>query len=123
MTSQSWFTRTCYLSYNESSDWTNGTPIIINDGQLLNAGLQAGHKVFGTDCRLMETEYLSGDSAAYFFNYAKGLFFIFTAETPDQPAFPLHNGKCDMDESVMWQTVAVLHHFIEQLNEIHDDEV
>ena len=23
MTSQPWFTRTCYLSYNESSDWTN----------------------------------------------------------------------------------------------------
>lgn len=30
MTSQPWFTRTCYLSYNESSDWNNvhhlGTP-------------------------------------------------------------------------------------------------
>ena len=23
MTSQPWFTRTCYLGYNESSDWTN----------------------------------------------------------------------------------------------------
>lgn len=101
----------------------NPVPPIINDGQLLNVGLQAGHKVFGTDCRLMETEYLSGDSAAYFFNYAKGLFFIFTAEKPGQPAFPLHNGKFDMDESVMWKAVAVLHHFIEQLNEIYDDEV
>lgn len=30
MTNQPWFTRTCYISYNESSDWTNevlhGTP-------------------------------------------------------------------------------------------------
>ena len=32
--SQLWFTRTCYLSYNESSNWTDGTYSIYSENEL-----------------------------------------------------------------------------------------
>ncbi|MDP1513378.1 M20 family metallopeptidase [Paenibacillus sp. CMAA1739] len=87
-------------------------PPIINDDELVDLGLAAGVKVWGEHCRLVTTEYLSGDSAAYYFDYAKGIFFIFTAKKSGEKAYPLHNGKFDIDETVLWKSVSVLHQFL-----------
>jgi len=97
-------------------------PPIINDDELVDHGLIAGKRIWGDDCRLMTTEYLSGDSAAYYFDYAKGIFFIFTAENGGQEQFPLHNGKFDIDEDVLWKSVAVLHQFLLREDELRVSE-
>lgn len=91
-------------------------PPIINDNHLVKLGLDAGEKVFGKECRLTTREFLSGDSAALYFDYTKGIFFVFTAEKMGEKNYPLHNGRFDFDESVMWKAAAVLHEFVRKLN-------
>lgn len=90
-------------------------PPIISDGELVDIGLAVGRPIWGKDCRLSDVEYLSGDSAARYFDYARGIFFVFTAVRSGEPAYPLHNGSFDFDDSMMWKAVACLHRFLLQL--------
>lgn len=91
-------------------------PPIINDDKMVDQGLIAGKKIWGEDCRLVTTEFLSGDSAAYYFDYARGILFVFTAQQDGMEQFPLHNGRFDINEEVLWKSVAVLHQFILSLS-------
>ncbi|WP_164505975.1 M20 metallopeptidase family protein [Companilactobacillus insicii] len=88
---------------------------IISDSNLVDIGLLAGDEVFGNESRLVDSEYLSGDSAADYFNFARGIFFVFTAEKPNEHNYPLHNGNFDIDENILWKSVAVLHKYILKL--------
>ncbi|KRK78659.1 M20 metallopeptidase family protein [Companilactobacillus nodensis] len=87
-------------------------PPIVSDAGLVDIGLRAGEEVFGNESRLVSSEYLSGDSAADYFNYARGVFFVFTAESENEKTYPLHNGRFDIDEGILWKAVAVLHRYI-----------
>ncbi len=105
-------------------------PPIINDDELVDLGLLtgkeiwgedcrlvtqlylSGKEIWGEDCRLVTQLYLSGDSAAYYFHRAKGIFMVFTAEKPKEKNYPLHNGRFDFSEEVLWKSVETLHQFI-----------
>lgn len=87
-------------------------PPIINDDELVDLGLLTGKEIWGEDCRLVTQLYLSGDSAAYYFHRAKGIFMVFTAEKPKEKNCPLHNGRFDFSEEVLWKSVETLHQFI-----------
>ncbi|WP_164509384.1 M20 metallopeptidase family protein [Companilactobacillus jidongensis] len=87
-------------------------PPIVSDADLVDIGLRSGDEVFGNESRLVSSEYLSGDSAADYFNYARGIFFVFTAESKNEKSYPLHNGRFDIDEDILWKAVAVLHKYI-----------
>ena len=87
-------------------------PPIINDDELVDLGLLTGKEIWGEECRLVTQLYLSGDSAAYYFHRAKGIFMVFTAEKPKEKNYPLHNGKFGFSEEVLWKSVETLHQFI-----------
>lgn len=91
-------------------------PPIISDGNLVDVGLKVGQEVWGNQSKLVDSEFLSGDSAAYYFDYAQGIFFIFTAEKKGEPSFPLHNGQFDLDEDVFWKATESLRKFILNLS-------
>ncbi|MBT1173852.1 amidohydrolase [Bifidobacterium sp. MA2] len=93
-------------------------PPIISDGELVDLGLEVGRTIWGSDCRLSDVEYLSGDSAARYFDYARGIFFVFTAGIPGEQAHSLHNGAFDFDDSMMWKAVACLHRFVLALGDV-----
>ncbi|MGN0322399.1 MAG: M20 family metallopeptidase [Oliverpabstia sp.] len=87
-------------------------PPIFNDKEMTDLGIQVGRAVWGEDCRPVKQLYLSGDSAAYYFQKAKGLFMVFTAEKTGEENHPLHNGKFDFYEAVLWRAVETLHQFL-----------
>lgn len=76
-------------------------PPIISDSRLVDIGLAVGEKMPGFDCRLKDDHYLSGDSASYYFEHAKGIFAVFTGEKEGIRKFSLHSGDFDYDEGVM----------------------
>lgn len=102
----------------ESQVEANPTLPIINDNDLVDLALEVGKKLWNEDCRLMNGQYLSGDSASYYFNYAKGIFFVFTGEKINEENFPLHSGKFDFDESVMCKSLTFLHKFIQAITKL-----
>lgn len=85
---------------------------IVSDPELVDIGLEAGKEVFADQSRMVTSEYLSGDSAAAYFNYARGIFFVFTAEKKGQANYSLHNGRFDIDEDILWMAVATMHKYI-----------
>lgn len=87
-------------------------PPIWNDDSLVDRGISVGRPLWGEDCRVVTTQYLSGDSASSYFEYAKGIFFVFTAEKQGCENFPLHNGNFDFDEAVMEKAVVFLLNFL-----------
>lgn len=87
-------------------------PPIINDDSMVDLALKVGEQVWGENSRLVTQLYLSGDSAAYYFRYARGVFFVFTAQKDKEENYPLHSGKFDFYEEVLWRAVATLHQFI-----------
>lgn len=89
-------------------------PPIINDSGMVDLGLKVGKEVWGEDSRLVTQLYLSGDSAAYYFRYTKGLFVVFTAEKKGEENYPLHSGKFDIHEAILWRAVQTLHQIIVQ---------
>lgn len=91
-------------------------PPIVNDEELVDLGLQVGKSIWGKDCRLVTQKYLSGDSAAYYFDYARGVFMVFTAQKQGENNYPLHSGLFDFEEDVLWRTTATLHQFLLQIN-------
>lgn len=93
----------------------NPVPSIINDDALVDMGIIVGKKVWGSECRMATKQYLSGDSASYYFDYAKGIYFIFTAEKTGEVNFPLHNGRFDLDEQVMTKAVEFLFCYIMEM--------
>lgn len=94
------------------------TPPIINDDRLVDLGLQVGRELWQEDCRLVDTHYLSGDSAAYYFHHARGLFAVFTAARRGEKNYPLHNGKFDLDEAVMGKAAEFLLSYLMALSDI-----
>lgn len=92
----------------------DATPIppIVNHDEMVDLGLAAGEKVWGKDCRLVTQLYLSGDSAAYYFDYAKGVFMVFTAKKEGVENHPLHSSYFDFDEKVLWKATETLHQFL-----------
>lgn len=87
-------------------------PPIVNDDSMVDRGLEVGEEIWGENSRLVTQLYLSGDSAAYYFRYARGLFAVFTAEKQGEKNYPLHNGRFDFDEEVLWKAAATLHSFL-----------
>lgn len=90
----------------------NPIPPIVNHEEMVDLGLRAGKKVWGSECRLVNQLYLSGDSAAYYFNYAKGVFMVFTARKEHVENFPLHSGHFDFEEAALWKAAETLHRFV-----------
>ena len=90
-------------------------PPIINDKYLVDTTLECGSKIWNKNCRLVDKHFLSGDSAAYYFNYAKGVFIVFTAEIEKETNYPIHNGKFNMDESRYYDVVKTLYSLIEKI--------
>lgn len=90
-------------------------PPIINDNAMVDLGMKTGKDIWGEDCRLVTQLYLSGDSASYYFQRARGIFIVFTAEKPGEKNYPLHNGKFDIQEGILWRSVATLHNFLLKL--------
>lgn len=89
-------------------------PPIVNHPEMIDFGLKVGEEIWAEECRLVSQYYLSGDSAAYYFDHAKGIFMVFTAKKEGEN-YPLHSGWFDFDESVMWKVVETLHRFVENL--------
>ena len=90
-------------------------PSIINDKYLVDTALQCGKEIWSKNCRLVNKHFLSGDSAAYYFDYAKGLFIVFTAEIEKETNYPIHNGRFNMDESRYYDVVKTLYSLIETI--------
>ena len=90
-------------------------PPIINDKYLVDTTLECGSKIWNKNCRLVDKHFLSGDSAAYYFDYAKGVFIVFTAEIEKETNYPIHNGKFNMDESRYYNVVKTLYSLIEKI--------
>ena len=90
-------------------------PPIMNHPEMVDHGLRVGQMIWGEDARITSELYLSGDSAAYYFDHAKGIFMVFTAHMEDRENHPLHSAHFDLDEGVFWKTVATLHQFILEL--------
>lgn len=88
------------------------TPPIISDGDLVDLADQVGKEIWSDDARLVKNDYLNADTASYYFNYAKGIFLVFTAKKPDQFSYPFHNGKFDFNEDILWKSVMMIHQFI-----------
>ncbi len=88
-------------------------PPIINDKYLVDTALKCGSKIWNKNCRLVDKHFLSGDSAAYYFNYAKGVFIVFTAEIEGEINYPIHNGRFNMDESCYYKVVETIYSLIE----------
>lgn len=90
-------------------------PPIVNDAALVDLGNEVGMEVWGENCRVISKHFLSGDSASYYFDHARGIFFIFTAAKPGEENYPLHNGKFDFDEAVMEKAAVFLFEFLNRL--------
>lgn len=90
-------------------------PPIMNDDALVDLGLEVGQNIWNNHCQLTSTEYLSGDSAAYYLENCRGIYCIFTAKKENEEAYSLHNGKFDIDENVMGKALMFLYQFIDQL--------
>lgn len=90
-------------------------PPIQSDGELVDIGLNLGREIWGDDCRLVDAHHLSGDSAAFYFHRARGIFAVFTAEKDGNRCCPLHSGAFDFDEGVMEKAVEFLCKYIQAL--------
>lgn len=90
-------------------------PPIQSDGELVDIGLNLGREIWGDDCRLVDAHHLSGDSAAFYFHRARGIFAVFTAEKNGNRCCPLHSGAFDFDEGVMDKAVEFLCKYIQAL--------
>ncbi|MBS6196092.1 MAG: amidohydrolase [Clostridiales bacterium] len=87
-------------------------PPIVNDDEMVDLALKVGAEVWGQDCRLEKQMFLSGDSAAYYFQYARGIFMVFNAGKDGEKNYPLHSSRFDIREEVLWKSVATLHRFL-----------
>lgn len=87
-------------------------PPIINDDGMVDLALKVGEKIWGEDSRLETQMFLSGDTAAFYFQHARGIFMVFNARKEGEKNYPLHNGKFDIREDVLWKSVATLHQFL-----------
>lgn len=90
-------------------------PPIQSDGALVDIGLAVGRGIWGDNCRLVNAHHLSGDSAAFYFHRAQGIFAVFTAEKDGNRLCPLHSGQFDFDERVMEKAVNFLYQYIQAL--------
>lgn len=90
-------------------------PPIINDKYLVDTALECGVQIWGENCRLVDKHFLSGDSASYYFNYAKGVFIVFTAGIEGDTNYPIHNGKFNMDENRYYDVVKTIFSMLQKL--------
>lgn len=88
---------------------------IVNDDALVELGLKVGQPIFKDNCRISTVQYLSGDSASAYFEHARGIFLVFTAEKPGEENFPLHNGRFDFNEDILEQAVSFLFEYLKNM--------
>lgn len=99
--------------------WIEDHPIppLWNDDGMVDLGLNVGRPLWGQHCRLVTTQYLSGDSASSYFEYARGIFLVFTAEKEGEKNHPLHNGQFNFDEGVLEQAAVYLWNYLNALKD------
>lgn len=88
---------------------------IVNDDALVELGLKVGRPMFGEECRISTVQYLSGDSASAYFDHARGIFLVFTAEKAGSENFPLHNGRFDFDEDILEKATVFLFDYLKNM--------
>ena len=84
-------------------EWTltRNIPPICNDPALVARGREAGIQVFGDRFQLGTKPFLVGDNAAYYLEQVPGMRVVFLAGKPDEPAYPVHHPRFDLDEDVL----------------------
>lgn len=90
-------------------------PPIINDDALVDLAIETGRRIWGGNSRLSSQRFLSGDSAAYYFHHARGIFMVFTAAKEGRENYPLHSSRFDLEEEIFWKALATLHQFLMDL--------
>ena len=80
---------------------TRNIPPICNDPALVARDCKAGRLVFGERFQLGTKPFLVGDNAAYYLEQVPGMRVVFLAGKPDEPAYPVHHPRFDLDEDVM----------------------
>ncbi len=90
-------------------------PPIVNDDVLVDLALETGRRIWGDNSSLTTQMFLSGDSAAYYFHHARGIFMVFTAAKEGQENYPLHSSRFDLEEETFWKALATLHQFLMDL--------
>lgn len=88
---------------------------IVNDDALVELGMKVGQPMFKGNCRISTVQYLSGDSASAYFEHARGIFLVFTAEKAGEENFPLHNGRFDFDEDILEQAASFLFEYLKNM--------
>lgn len=91
-------------------------PPIVSDPALIRIGYEAGREVFGDRCHLVDNYYLSGDSAAYYFQRARGLNICFPGQIAGKKNYPFHTSCFDFDESVMVPALETLWNYLLHLS-------
>lgn len=91
---------------------TKRIPPIVNDRELVRRGEIIGRELFGEKFYLGEKPFLVGDNAAYYMEQVPGMRVVFLAGKPGGEAFPVHNPRFDIDESVMLDAVRFLAEYL-----------
>lgn len=54
-------------------------PPIMNDDEMVDLALEVGAEIWGADSKIETQMFLSGDTAAFYFQRARGIFIVFNA--------------------------------------------
>lgn len=91
---------------------TKMTPPIINAPAFVERGIKIGTELFAERFYLGEKPFLVGDNAAYYMEQIPGMRVVFLAGKEGQAAYPVHNPRFDIDETVLIDAHDFLENFI-----------
>lgn len=91
-----------------SSEWTEGTPAVVNDEVAVARLREVAAKVVGPDRVVEQTPIMGGDDMALWLQQAKGVYFFVGTRSDEATAWPHHNPRFDIDERGLEVAVSVL---------------
>ena len=90
------------------SEWTEGTPAVVNDEVAVARLKEVAGKVVGEANVVEQTPIMGGDDMALWLQQAKGVYFFVGTRSGEATSWPHHNPRFDIDERGLEVAVAVL---------------
>lgn len=85
-----------------------GYPVLKNNQEMVKCLQDSASKVIGIEyISKIENPTMGSEDMAYFLEEVPGVYYILSS-VPDGKAYPHHNSKFDLDESVLWKGAAIL---------------
>ena len=91
-----------------TSDWTDGSPAVVNDAAATDRLRTVAERVVGADRLVRNPQIMGGDDMALWLERAPGCYFFVGTRAGEATAFPHHHPRFDLDEAALPIAVELL---------------